>query len=78
MPIMARREGLEPAEFEASLRDGIRLVGTAQQHDFLREGGSLDATWSTVVRLLQQTHQLRLDPPNRIAHGFVPRLASAP
>ena len=78
MPIMARREGLEPAEFEASLRDGIRLVGADQQRDFLAAGGSLDATWKIVVRLMQQTDQLRADPPNRIAHGFAARFTPTP
>jgi NitT/TauT family transport system substrate-binding protein len=78
MPIMARREGLSAAEFEASLRDGIRLVGAGQQREFLRAGGSLDATWDIVVRLLQQTDQLRATPPNRIAHEFVAQAAPAP
>ena len=44
MAIMAKRERITPADFEAALTDGIRLVGGADQGRFLSETGTLRDT----------------------------------
>jgi NitT/TauT family transport system substrate-binding protein len=42
--IMAARQRISPAEFEAALNDGIKLVGHTEQDRFLGPGGSLRET----------------------------------
>lgn len=58
VPVMAKREGLAPSEFEAALRDGVRLVGEHEQAEYLRPGGKVDANLAAVVEVLRRTGQL--------------------
>ncbi|TAJ24072.1 MAG: transporter substrate-binding domain-containing protein [Planctomycetota bacterium] len=58
LTVMAKREGLAPAEFEAALRDGVRLVGADEQAEYLRADGKLAANYAAVVDVLRRTGQL--------------------
>lgn len=44
LAIMAKRERISPADFEAALTGGIRLVGASEQDHFLGTTGTLKAT----------------------------------
>lgn len=56
--IMARREGISPAEFRDALTDGIRMVGPGEQLDYLRPGGKLARVIDATDRALRQSGQV--------------------
>jgi NitT/TauT family transport system substrate-binding protein len=79
VPIMARREGVAEQEFEAALRDGIRLVEADEQADYLRAGGKLEQAYAAVVDVLRRTGQLAEVPQgSRIAHSMARRFDAEP
>jgi NitT/TauT family transport system substrate-binding protein len=58
LPIMAAREGITPAEFAATLQDGIKLVSAREQADFLRPGGKIAKVMDTADRIMRSAGQL--------------------
>lgn len=77
--IMARRDGLTPAEFEAALRDGIRMVEADEQRAYLETDGRLTRAYAYAVAVLERTGQLRAtSAAPRIAHSLAARFDAAP
>lgn len=72
--VMARREGLTPAEFMAALTDGVVFVNDADQARYLAPGGTVERVMRQADRLLRRDGQLsgppRLD--DLVDAGFLP------
>lgn len=60
--VMARREGLTPAEFRAALSDGVVLLGDADQARYLSPGGTIERAVRHADTLLRRAGQLTRPP----------------
>ncbi len=56
--IMARREGITPQEFSASLTDGIRILPPTDQSLYLKADGKLSKVIDRTDRILRQAKQI--------------------
>lgn len=56
--IMARREGITPAEFREALTDGVKLLRPEDQMDYLKSGGKLTKVIDATDRALREAHQI--------------------
>lgn len=56
--IMAAREGITAEEFSVALTDGIRLVESSGQAEFLRPGGKLSAVIDRVDKIMRASQQI--------------------
>lgn len=74
--IMAKREGISPAEFANSLTNGIRLFGPSEQAGFLRPGGRLTEVLRKTDQVLRQSGQIR--GPDRRDESVNPLFTGAP
>ncbi len=72
--IMARREGITPEEFAASLTDGIRILAPADQAEYLRPNGRLSKVIDRTDRILRQSNQI--NGTDRRAHLVSPTLVT--
>ncbi len=59
---MAKREGVSVAEFEATLRDGMRLVRPGEQDAYLGPQGTLRAVVDRTADFLRRAKQLSSSP----------------
>ena len=69
--IMARREGLQPAEFKATLQDGITLLDDSQQAGYLRTGGKLWELLRRVDWIMRQEKMIKGE--ERIRNSYTDR-----
>lgn len=57
--IMAKREGLQPEEFKATLKDGITLLDDSHQARYLRNGGKLWELLRRVDWIMRQEQMIK-------------------
>lgn len=72
--IMAERENLTPEEFQATLTEGVRLLGVPDQVTYLRSGGKLASVIDATDLSLRQNGQIK--GPDRHADIFTAAFAA--
>lgn len=57
--IMARREGITPAELKQVLTEGVRLIPRSEQSKYLRPGGAISAVIKATDKALRDAGQIK-------------------